>query len=108
MGDIVGVLDEVGDDFGIRFGVKDVGTFFERCAQLHKIFYDAIVYDGKLSVAVRMRVGFARSSVGRPAGMSDARRSRDGVASHFFDEIFEFSVSSSAIDFAISADGNAG
>ena len=42
-----------------------------------------------------------------PARVPDSGGASDGIASHFIDEIFEFSVCSSACDFAISADGDA-
>ena len=42
-----------------------------------------------------------------PARVPDSGGASDGIASHFIDEIFEFSMGSSACDFAISADGDA-
>ena len=53
-------------------------------------------------------VGFARSTMGCPTGVTNSRRAGNGVVLEFFEEVFEFSVGTSAEDGAVAANGNSG
>ena len=46
----------MGDDFGVGFGAKDVSVFFEFGTELHKILYNAVMNDGKSTIAMWMRI----------------------------------------------------
>lgn len=104
----VGVLNEMGDDFRIGFGFKHVSALFQLLAQFEKVFDNAVMDDGKFSVAMGMGVGFAWSTMGSPTGVTNSRRAGNGVVLEFFEEVFEFSVGTSAEDGAVSANGNSG
>src|SRR5215471_632485 len=61
-------------NLGIRFGFELMSARNQPLFELKIIFDDAVVCDIEAAgaVAVRMRAGFARSAVRRPAGVSDA------------------------------------
>ena len=70
----VGLVDEMGEDFGIRLGGEAVAAAGELRAQALVVFDDAVVdeHDRAVAVGVRMGVGFAGLAVGGPTGVADA------------------------------------
>src|SRR6202008_1667694 len=65
-------LNEVRDDFGVRFGLKFVPFLDQLVLQLEVILDDSVVDDDNLpgAIAVRMRILFGGTAMRRPAGMS--------------------------------------
>ena len=65
---------EMGDDLSIGSGMKDEALFDESPLERAEVLDDAVVDDGHLAVAAKMRmgVGVARRAVGGPAGVADA------------------------------------
>ena len=74
------VLDEVGDDFGVGFGLEGVAAGDEGVLELEIVFDDAVVDDDEGSGAVAVGVGvfFGGAAVGGPAGVADAVGAGDG------------------------------
>ena len=74
------VLDDVGDDFGVGFGLEFVALGDERLLEREVVLDDAVVDDDEGSGAVAVRVGvlFGRAAVGGPARVADAECPVDG------------------------------
>jgi hypothetical protein len=74
------VLDEVGDDLGVGFGLEFVAFGDEGGFELEVVFDDAVVDDdkGAGAVAVGVCVFFGGAAVGGPAGVADAVGAVDG------------------------------
>src|SRR5687767_10650540 len=68
------LFQEVGDDFAVRLGLKGVTAFGELLPQLPEVLDNSVVNDGKVAGAIEMRMGvFLRhSTVGSPAGVTEA------------------------------------
>ena len=72
------LVDQVGDDFGIRLGTERPSFVHEFVAQLKIVFDNAVVDNHHVAGAVRMCVLFGRRPMGRPAGMTDTDRTGQG------------------------------
>ena len=66
-------FDQVSEHFGIGFGDKLMTRGDKFPAKFRLVFDDAVMDHGQLAgaVAVRVRVGFVRSTMCRPARMGD-------------------------------------
>ena len=75
---VIGLLDEMGDDLGVRLGVESVARRRQLGAQLDEVLDDPVVDDRQLAAAVevRVRVEVAGPPVGGPARV---RETRSGV-----------------------------
>ena len=64
------------EHFGIGFRAKHDAAALAACAQLSRVFDDAVVNDREAlaCVTVRMRIAIARLAVRRPARVRDAGR----------------------------------
>jgi hypothetical protein len=88
---LIHLLQQVRDDLGVGFRTKSVPLALERGTQHPVICDNAVVHDGKVSVATHVRVGIRlrHSTVRRPSCMRDPERSaRAGqslTARHLFD-----------------------
>ena len=104
-------LDDVGDDFGVRFGHELVALGDEGVLEGEIVFDDAVVHDDEGSGAVAVGVGifFGGAAVGGPAGVSDAVGAVDGVGAEDFGEIAELAGSAAELERTTGAgDGDAG
>ena len=108
------ILDEVGDDLGVGFGLELVALGDEGLLELEIVFDDAVVDDdeGAGAVAVGVGVLFRGAAVGGPAGVADAvgaveRRGLDGGF-----EVAELAGGAAEVEgvrvFGGAADGDAG
>ena len=81
-------LDEVRDDLGVRLGDERVALLLQFLLQIEIVLDDPVVDDDDLAgaVAVRVRVLFRRTAVGRPARVPDAVVARNRIG---FDDLFE-------------------
>ena len=68
------VLDQKRRRFRIGLGGEAMALGDQLLAQRLEVLDDAVVDDGDARARVRMRVGFARLAVRRPAGVADADR----------------------------------
>ena len=68
------LLDQVRDDFGIRFGDEFVAELLQLVLQVEVVLDDAVVHDDDLAGAVLVRMGvlFSRPAMRSPAGVADA------------------------------------
>ena len=72
------LVDQVGNDLGIRLGTECSSFVHELMAQLKIVLDDAVVDNHHVAGAVRMGVLLGRRPVGRPAGMTDTDRAGQG------------------------------
>ena len=96
-------LDQVGDDFRVGFGDEQVALALQFALQIQVVFDDPVVDDDDLAgaVAVRMRVLFGRTAVGRPSCVTDAVVAGDRVrADHLF-EVGELAGAPPQVDRAV-------
>jgi hypothetical protein len=77
------VVDGVGDDLGVRFGGEDVAIGLLGLTEEAMVLDDAVVHQGA-AVTTDMGVGVAlrRLAVGGPAGVGDAKFTRQGLLVH--------------------------
>ena len=68
------LLNQVGDDFGIRFGQKDVPFFLQLRLQRKVVFNDPIVDNDDIAFAIAVRMGILLGGppVRGPPGVPDA------------------------------------
>ena len=71
---VVGLLDQVGDRFGVGLGRQRVAARLQPVAELAEVLDDPVVDDRDLAgaVLVRMGVEVVRPAVGGPAGVGEA------------------------------------
>ena len=72
------LVDQVGNDFGIRLRAERPSFAHEFVAQLKIVLDNAVVDDHHVAGAVRVGVLLGRRPVGRPAGVTDADRTGQG------------------------------
>ena len=46
---VIVLLDEMGDDLGVRLALEDVALGFEEVTQLHEVLDYAVMHDGDLA-----------------------------------------------------------
>src|SRR4029077_20122931 len=85
-------LDQVRDDFRVRFGNELVSFAQQLLLQLQIIFDDAVVHHDDLpgAVAVRVRVFFGGAAMRGPARVADSVSAFDGRFLKDFFEIAQF------------------
>ena len=96
-------LDEVRDDLGVGFGDERVALPLQLALEIEVVLDDAVVDDDDLAgaIAVRMRVLFGRTAVGRPSRVADAVVAGDRVrADHLF-EVGELAGAPPQVDRAV-------
>ena len=75
----------------VRLRHEFIPPLHEHLTELQVIFYNAVMYhcDGLRLVKMRMGIAVAGHTVGRPAGVTDAAKSRHGlsVMSHIFQHL---------------------
>ena len=90
--------NQMRDDLGVRLG-GEVGTpIGELFFKLQIVFDDAIVHHDHITGAVGMRIGFRRPAVGGPTSMTNAHRTRDGLAPEHRFEIAQFAFAAANRD----------
>ena len=108
------VLDEVGDDLGVGFGLELVALGDEGLLELEIVFDDAVVHDdeGAGAVAVGVGVFFGGAAVGGPAGVADAVGAVEGRGLDGGFEVAELAGGAAEVEgvrvFGGAADGDAG
>src|SRR5690242_4179819 len=103
------LLDQMGDDFGVRLGDKLVALALELLFQLEVIFDDAVVHDDDLTggVAVRVSNFFGGTAVSSPSGEAYAEDAIDGGLGDGFLEVAEFAGGATDLERSIgSHDGD--
>ena len=78
----IDLLEEMHDDLCIRLGLEDVPLGNQLFLQRKIVLDDAVVHDGKVAMAVRMRmrVHIRRTPVCRPARMTDAEAAHGHIS----------------------------
>jgi hypothetical protein len=74
---VVRFLEQVRDDFGVGFGAEGMTICEQRVTQLAVVLDDAVQHDRELRVVTGLeRVGvlLGHATMGRPAGVAEARR----------------------------------
>ena len=84
------LLDQVGDDFCIRFGYEFVALGHELALELEVVFDDAVMHDDDAAGAVAMRMGIflGGTAVGGPAGMANAIAAAASILAMGKDRVF--------------------
>ena len=101
------VADQMRDHLAVGLG-RELGTLaFQLASQLAEILDDAVMHDGNHVGRVRMRVGFVRPAVRRPAGVADADRSRERFPRESLFQILELALGAAARQHAMLERGNA-
>ena len=79
-GAAIGVLDQVREDFGIRFGMKRMSLALQLSSQRTIVLDDAVMYYGQYASTVGMRVGIdvVGTAMGSPACVTDTQWARFG------------------------------
>ena len=100
------LLDQVGDDLGVRLGDELVAFLFQFVLQLDVVFDDAVVHDDDLALAVAMRVGvfFGGPAVRGPARVAEAVDAVDGMLADGLLEIGQFARGAAQFQLAVFAD----
>ena len=106
---VIVLLDEMGDDLGIRLALEDVALGFEEIAQLHEVLDYAVMHDGNLAraIRVRMRVRLGRATVRCPARVTDAASRGDIPVFDRLGQLFDFADTSHDADLVVRLDGDA-
>ena len=96
------------DHLAVGFGCELGALGFKLAAQLAEILDDAVMHDSEPLGRMRMRVGFVRPAMRRPAGMADANRARERLAREFLFQIAELALGAPARQHALLQGGDAG
>ena len=103
-------LNKVRNDFGIGFGCKFVPFFSQLSLQGQVILDDAVMRDNdtSLAIAVRMRVFFGRTPVGRPTRMAETELPRDRLLCEQLFEIFQLARAAADLQLLVLNDSDTG
>ena len=82
----------------VSVSVANVRPCFQFAAQFAEILDDAVMDDGEPVGRMRMRVVLGRPTVRRPAGMADADRARERLATELRFQILEFAFGAPRVD----------
>ena len=103
------LLDQVRDDFGIRFGDECVAELLQLVLQVEVVLDDAVVHDDDLAGAVLVRMGvlFGRPAVRGPARVADAVNAFERLYVDRLLEVHELARASAALDLPVADDRDA-
>ena len=102
-------LDQVSDDFGIRFGGELVAFLNQLFLQAEIIFNNAVVYNDDLAgaVAMRMSVFFRGTSVSCPASVANAVAAFERLQADGFFQVAQLAFGAADLQFVpIAGNGN--
>ena len=102
------LADEMRDNLAIGFGGELGALALQLAPQFAEILDDAVVHDREPVGGVRMRVVLGWPAVRRPAGVTDADRSRQRLARELQFQILELALGTPSRQGAVLERGDAG
>jgi hypothetical protein len=103
------VMHQVGDDFGIGFGLEDIALGLQFGLERLVVFDDAVVDDGDATAGyMGVGIGLGYAAVSGPARMGDAKLAGQGLRVKFGFELRHFAHRAAQADAAAVQHGDAG